>query len=158
MSGTQPDPPQDPVVAVAPAPLPSDALITPQALVTYACLLIGAGSIAAAFIWGDASLRGQAFVAGTLALGAAYNFFLGSSKGSADKDAKTPAAPVVPVPPGVAPAALIKALHENTATTAANTAAAPVSPTPAAEMKANTVATEENTKALDAATSEAKPP
>lgn len=71
-------------------PLPSDQLVTPQSIVAYSCVLIGAGSIAGAFIVGDASLRGQAFVAGVAALAAVYGYYTGSSKGSADKDAKTP--------------------------------------------------------------------
>lgn len=73
----------------APA-LPSDALITPQAIVAYSCVLIGAGGIVAAFWLGDGPMRSQALIACVAALAGVQGYYLGSSKGSADKDATRP--------------------------------------------------------------------
>lgn len=96
MSGTQ-----TPTPAVDPMPLPSDNMLTPQSIVAFACVAIGAASIAAAFVLGDAQMRGQALIAGVAALAATYGFYLGSSKGSADQHARAPV--VAPQPASVAP-------------------------------------------------------
>lgn len=72
-----------------PATLPSDRLITPQSIIAFGCVLIGAASIAAAFVLGDAAMRGQALIAGVAALAATYGYYLGSSKGSADQHARS---------------------------------------------------------------------
>lgn len=78
-----------------PTPLPTDKLLTPQSIIGYSCVAVGASAIAAAFVVGDAAMRGQALIAAVGAMAAAYGFYLGSSKGSADK---TTIAPVVPAP------------------------------------------------------------
>lgn len=69
--------------------LPTDKLLTPQSVMGYGCLVIGAASIAAAFILGDAQMRGMALAGGLAALTSGTGFYLGSSKGSADKTTAT---------------------------------------------------------------------
>lgn len=102
--------------------LPSDRLLTPQSVIAFTCVAIGGGSIAAGFMFGDPQMRGMALAGGIAAMVAVYNYYMGSSKSSGDKDARASPTPAAPAPVVAANTAAIAA---NTAATVADTAAVP---------------------------------
>ena len=120
---TPPDPPAPPPTT-APVPLPSDRMLTPQTIIAFMCMLIGGGTLGAILWQGDPQLRSQALVAAVGLMSIAANYYFQSSKGSADKDARSPVlvSPNAPLP--AATADLTAALNRNTAVTANNTNAA----------------------------------
>lgn len=74
----------------------ADPLITPQSIIAVMAMLIVAGTVAAALMLGDASMRSQT-VGGVMAIGSAVTgFYFGSSSGSQRKDAALAAASKAP--------------------------------------------------------------
>lgn len=72
--------------------VPAEPLITPQSIIAIMAMLIVAGTVAAALMLGDASMRSQT-VGGVMAIGSAVTgFYFGSSSGSQKKDAALAAA------------------------------------------------------------------
>lgn len=79
--------------------IPAEPLITPQSIIAVMAMVIVAGTVAAALMLGDASMRSQT-VGGVMAIGSGVTgFYFGSSSGSQKKDAMRAAAAVPPTAP-----------------------------------------------------------
>lgn len=142
MSGTASTPP-----AETPATeLPSDKLLTPQTVIAFMGMIMAYSIVWKILYNGTETLQSQVLMLAQNLVVAIVAFYFGSSKGSADKDAKAPVvrmAPVVPgaVSPTIVSPAVVAATVADTAATAANTAAVEKN---TATTAANTEATKEN--------------
>lgn len=101
MSGTTTDPVLPTAAAPAPpSPLPSDRLVTPQTVIAFLGMLMAFSIVWKILYNGSETLQSQVLMLAQNLVVAIVAFYFGSSKGSADKDAKPPApvvvAPVVP--------------------------------------------------------------
>jgi hypothetical protein len=81
-----------------PPALPSDRLITPQTIIALVAMAIVAVIVAKVLWNGNEQLQGQVLVIASGSMGTLLAFYFGSSKGSADKDAKPVPPPVVVAP------------------------------------------------------------
>jgi len=94
----------DTLPQTTPQPLPSDKLITPQTMIAFLGMLMAFSIVWKILYNGSETLQSQVLMLAQNLVVAIVAFYFGSSKGSADKDAKTPAAPVVvaaPIVPAV---------------------------------------------------------
>lgn len=91
----------------APPPLPSDRLVTPQTVIAFLGMLMAFSIVWKILYNGSETLQSQVLMLAQNLVVAIIAFYFGSSKGSADKDAKPtppPLAPIVMAAPAPAPA------------------------------------------------------